>query len=283
MTGALSLTGCQPGTEPESEDAVSSRLTSSTSQREGAESAAQDENLGQSESTSSTGTGASAPAGETKPADNPEQGGGSSSPSSTAESAAPQTGDHAEAEPPAQTAGSLKLTAEGVPVEVRLASDGNYRYEYDQAEYGVATAENGSTLEITVTDLRPETDNGDNVVIYIPNQSYSLVTAVLRGSSVTLPPINGNLTVESNAGSLVASLPSGYSQMFQYTGNASSCSLSMGGVRDFAVSGKISTSAVSVPSGWPVYDMLSPSYSYTSGTGAAKINLDVTSSSFIFQ
>lgn len=85
-----------------------------------------------------------------------------------------------------------------------------------------------------------------------------------------------------NASSVMRSLPSDYNKTLNYTGNASSCSLSMGGVNDFAVSAKISTSAVLVPSGWPAYDMLRSEYSYTSGNGTAKINIDVTSSSFTF-
>ena len=67
------------------------------------------------------------------------------------------------------------------------------------------------------------------------------------------------------------------------TGNASSCSLSMNGLQDFAVSAKISTSAMAVPSGWPAYDMLSPDYRYKSKNGTAKINLNLTSSSFAFE
>lgn len=58
---------------------------------------------------------------------------------------------------------------------------------------------------------------------------------------------------------------------------------SMSNINDFAVSAKISTSAFSVPSGWPMYDMLSSNYNYTSGNGTAEINIDVTSSSFIFE
>lgn len=56
----------------------------------------------------------------------------------------------------------------------------------------------------------------------------------------------------------------------------------MGDINEFAVNAQISTSAVQVPSGWPTYDMLSSSYSYISGNGTAKINIDITSSSFAF-
>ncbi len=169
-----------------------------------------------------------------------------------------------------------------VPVEVRFASDGQYRYEYDKNEYAVTTTTNGSTFEIKVTDRKPETNNEDNVIVYIPDQSYGLITGVSEGSSLILPAINANITVTSNASSVMASLPSDYNKTLNYTGNTSSCSLSMGGVHDFAVNAKISTSSVSVPSSWPAYDMLSTSYDYTSGNGTSKINIDVTSSSFVF-
>lgn len=87
----------------------------------------------------------------------------------------------------------------------------------------------------------------------------------------------------SNASSVVLSLPSDYDKTLNYTGNASSCSLSMGDIQDVAVTAKISTSSVSVPNGWPAYDMLSSDYSYTSGDGTAKINIDITSGSFVFE
>ena len=168
-------------------------------------------------------------------------------------------------------------------MEVRLASDEQYSYEYDKDEYAVTTATNGSTFEIKVTDIKPEVDSGSNVVVYIPNQNYMLITGVSEGSSLILPAINANITVTSNASSIVIGLPSDYNKTLNYTGNASSCSLSINGINDFTVNAKISTSSVSVPNDWPAYDMLSSDYSYTSGNGAAEINIDVTSSSFVFE
>lgn len=186
---------------------------------------------------------------------------------------------------PEQTVSELKITAEGVPVEVRLAADGQYSYEYNKDKYTVTTATNGSTFEIKVSDIRAETGSGNqtNVIVYIPNQSYTLITGVSTGSSLILPAINVNITVTSNASSVIIDLPSDYNKTLNYTGNASSCSLSMSNINDFAVSASISTSAVSVPNSWPVYDMLSSNYNYTGGNGTAKINIDITSSSFIFE
>ena len=208
-----------------------------------------------------------------------------SEPASTTgtEPGASQTGNETEINLTEQTAGKLSITATGVPVEVRLADDGQYSYEYDENEYAVTTAADGSDFEIKITDIRPETDNGTNVVIYIPNQSNTHITGIFEGSSFVLPAINANITVTSNASSGMLSLPSDYNHTFNYTGDASSCSLSMGGIQDFAVSAEISTSAVQVPDGWPAYDMLGSSYSYTSGSGTAKLNLDITSSSFVFE
>lgn len=195
-----------------------------------------------------------------------------------------QNKDEAGADQPWETVSDLKITAEGVPVEVRLTGDGQYSYKYDKDEYAVTTAANGSTFEIKVTDIRPEVHSGDqtNVIVYIPDQSYALITGSAEGSSLILPAINANITVTSNASSVVVNLPADYNKTLNYTGNASSCSLSMSDINDFAVSAKISTSAVSVPNSWPAYDVLSSNYNYTGGNGTAKINIDVTSSSFIF-
>ena len=246
LAASFLLTGCQSGTEPEADTGdtgSSAAIASSAALSEKDESANSDEKADESASASGTETEA----------------GGS------------QTENEVETNQPEQTAGDLKITAEGVPVEVRLASDGQCSYEYDKDEYAVTTATNGSTFEIKVTDITPEIDSGGNVVVYIPDQSYTLITGVSTGSSLVLPAINANLTVTSNASSVVLNLPSDYDKTLSFTGNASSCTLSMSGIDDFAVSAKISTSTVAVPNGWPVYDMLSSNYYYASGDGTEEM------------
>lgn len=101
-----------------------------------------------------------------------------------------------------------------------------------------------------------------NTTIYIPDQSYARVAA---GSEGELPD------------------PAGHDKALAFTGSASSGSLSMAGVEDFAVSAEISPSMVSVPSDWPAYDMLRFDSAHTSGNGAAKIHIDRISSSFVFE
>ena len=96
--------------------------------------------------------------------------------------------------PQAEAVSDLHITAEGVPVEVRLAADGPYRCEYDDLHSGPELcARHGG----------------------------------LRGE---LPD------------------PAGHDKALAFTGSASSSSLSMAGIEDFAVSAEISTSMVSVPS-----------------------------------
>ena len=182
LAASFLLTGCQSGTEPEADTGdtgSSAAIASSAALSEKDESANSDEKADESASASGTETEA----------------GGS------------QTENEVETNQPEQTAGDLKITAEGVPVEVRLASDGQCSYEYDKDEYAVTTATNGSTFEIKVTDITPEIDSGGNVVVYIPDQSYTLITGVSTGSSLVLPAINANLTVTSNASSVVLSVP----------------------------------------------------------------------------
>lgn len=315
LAASFSLTGCQAGTEPEADtgDTVSSEvIESSAAQSEEGESAESeesestesepadreerestdrgkresvDEKADESEPASSTATESSIVPGEESPSvdkDDERVEERVSASSVVTETSVSQMENEVEASQPEQTVSDLRIIAEGVPVEVRLASDGQYSYEYDENEYAVTTAADGSAFEIKVTDISPGVDSGTNVVVYIPDQSYTLITGVSEGSSLILPAINANITVTGNASSVMLSLPSDYNKTLNYTGNASSCSLSMGGVNDFAVSAKISTSAVLVPSGWPAYDMLRSEYSYTSGNGTAKINIDVTSSSFTF-
>ncbi len=257
LIASFSLTGCQLATETKANmiDVVSSAVELNSAKIEENISADNNENANEIETISSTAT----------------------------ETNVSKTGNEVEVRQSEQNTDDLKITAEGVPVEVRLADNGQYSYEYDKEEYAVETAANDSTFEISVTDIRPEIDSGTNVVVYVPNQSYTLITGIFEGSSLMLPEINADITITSNASSVVLSLPSDYNKTLNFTGNASSCSLSMNNINDFAVNAKISTSAVSVPKSWPVYDMLSPNYNYTGGNGTAKINIDVTSSSFIFE
>ena len=252
---SFALTGCQSGTEPKTNtvDNVSSTVM--------------EQGVTLSE--------------ESKPVNNDE-----SEPDSNVvtEPSVPQN-ENEITNQPGKTVSDLKITAEGAPVEVRLASDGQYSYEYNKDEYAVTATTNGSTFEIKATDITPEVHSGNqiNVVVYIPNQRYTLITCVSEESSLILPVINANITVTSNASSVIITLPSDYNKTLNYTGNASSCSLFTSNINDFAVSANISTSSVSVPSSWPAYDMLSSNYNYTDGNGTAKINIDVTSGSFIFE
>ena len=100
--------------------------------------------------------------------------------SAVIESNVPQAEHEVETNQPEQTAGALKITAEGVPVEVRLASDGQYCYEYDKDKYIVTTTINGSAFEIKVAEMKSGVDTGEesNVTVYIPNQSYTLITGI---------------------------------------------------------------------------------------------------------
>lgn len=195
-----------------------------------------------------------------------------------------QTGSQIETRQPEQDVSELKITAEGAPVEVRLSDTGQYRYEYDKDKYTVTTAENGPVFEIKVAEITSGADTGESssVVISIPNQSYRLITGISEGSSLVLSAVNANMNVTGSASSVAVSLPPDYDKTINYTGNASSCSLSLNGVTDFTVTAKISASAVSVPDSWPACDMLSPSYSHSSGNGTAAINIDVANSSFAF-
>lgn len=185
---------------------------------------------------------------------------------------------------PEQMVDDLKMTVEGAPVEVRLASDEKCRYEYDQDKYTITTSSNDTTFEIKVTEIQSGAaiDDQSHVIIYIPNQAYTSITCVSEGSSLTLPVINTNMTVTSTASSVMFSLPSDYNQTFHYTAEASFCLLAMNGIDDYAINAKLSTSSMQVPSSWPAYDMLRSDYRYTSGNGTANINIDITNSSFVF-
>lgn len=178
---------------------------------------------------------------------------------------------------------NLKITADNANVDVQLASNGQYSYDYDSSKFTVTTATNGSTFEIKVT-AKPGATIGwnDGVTVYIPNQTYTLITGVSEKGGLNLPAVNANITVTNNSGAVSVRLPSNYSKTVNYTGVSASGSLAMNSNTNFAINAKFSTCAVSVPGGWPAYSNGSSSYSYTSGSGTAKINIDLTNCSFSF-
>lgn len=178
---------------------------------------------------------------------------------------------------------SLKITADNVNVDVQLASDEQYGCNYDNSKFTVATAINGSTFEITVTAKSgAEIGWNDRVTVYIPNQTYTLITGVSQQGGLSLPAVNANITVTNNSGAVSVMLPSNYSGTVNYTGVSGSGSLAMNGSTNFAVDANFSNCAVSVPGDWSAYNNGSSSYSYICGNGTAKININLMKCSFSF-
>lgn len=127
------LTGCQSGKEPasndkktdESESAPSTMAEPGAVPSEESEPTNHDKKADKSEATSSTGIGSSvAPSEEYEFQNNGE----------VSTLIVSQNENEIETNQPVQIASNLKITAEGVPVEVRLASDGQYSYEYNKDE-----------------------------------------------------------------------------------------------------------------------------------------------------
>ncbi|MDE7313724.1 MAG: hypothetical protein K2N87_19220 [Eubacterium sp.] len=177
----------------------------------------------------------------------------------------------------------LKIIAVNANVDVQLAGNGQYSYSYDRSKFTVTTAKGGQTFKIKVK-AKPGAANGweNRVIVYIPKQAYTSITGVAKKSGMSLPAVNANINVINSAGAVSISLPSNYSKTVNYTGVSGSGSLAMNGNTDFAVDAEFSVCAVAVPSRWPAYSNGSSSYSYTSGSGAAKINIKLKGCSFAF-
>lgn len=183
----------------------------------------------------------------------------------------------------ATSVSNLKIIAKNVNVDVLLASDGQYSYDYDSSKFTVTTATNGSTFKIKVTAKSGTKKIWKNrVIVYIPEQTYTLITGVSKKSGLSLPPINADITVKNKKGAVSVDLPSSYSKTVNYMGVSGSGSLTMGSITDFAINAKFSACAVSVPKSWSACSNGSSSYSYTSGSGTAKININLKNCSFAF-
>lgn len=183
----------------------------------------------------------------------------------------------------ASVGNKLKITADNANVDVQLSGNGQYSYDYDSSKFTVTTTKNGSTFEITVSaNLGAVIGFEDRVTVYIPDQTYEIITGVCEKGGLHLPAVNANITITNNAGAASVRLPSDYNKMVNYTGVSGSGSLAMGKCTDFAINAKFSACAISIPSNWPAYSNGNSSYSYTSGSGMAKINIDLTKCSFTF-
>ena len=140
---------------------------------------------------------------------------------------------------------------------------------------------NGAAFEIKVTG-KPDAAFRweDRVMIYIPAQTYDLITGVSEKGGLKLSSLNTDMDVINNAGSVMVNLPSDYDRTLNYTGASASGAVILNGNADFAVSAKFTSCAVTVPDSWPVCGNGSSEYSYTSGSGTAKVNLELTNSAF---
>ena len=189
----------------------------------------------------------------------------------------------AEAEVANTLAGSnLKITANNANVDVQLSGNGQYSYNYDSSKFTVSTATNEATFEITVSANQGAVIGfEDRVTVYIPDQAYALITGVSEKGGLNLPEINANINVTNNEGAASVRLPSDYSKTVNYTGVSGAGSLVMNYNTDFVVNVKYSNSAVSGLNNWPMFGS-NGDYNYTSGNGAAKINVDLSKCAFSF-
>lgn len=175
----------------------------------------------------------------------------------------------------------LKIIAKNVNVDVRLASNGQYSYDYDSSKFTVTIDTNGSIFKIKVTAKSGATKSWKNrIIVYIPDQTYTLITGISKKSGLNLPAVNADITVKNKKGAVSVSLPFNYSKIINYRGVSGSGSLTMGSTTDFAINAKFSACAISVPKSWSACSNGSSSYSYTSGNGTAKINVKLKKCSF---
>ena len=117
-------------------------------------------------------------------------------------------------------------------------------------------------------------------MICIPAQTYDLITGVSEKGGLKLSGLNTDIDVTNNTGSVMIDLPSDYDRTLNYTGASASGAVILNGNADFSVSAKFTSCSVTVPDTWPVCGNGSSEYSYTSGSGIAKVNIELTNASF---
>lgn len=176
----------------------------------------------------------------------------------------------------------LKITADHANVDVQFASDGQYSFDYDSSKFTVTAATDESTFEIIVSaDLEAIIGFEDRVTVYIPDQTYDLITGISEKGGLHLPEIDADITITNNAGAASVRLPSDYCKTLNYTGISGAGSLVMNNNTDFSVNVSYSVSAVSGLRSWPMFGG-SGDYIYRSGDGTAKINVALTKCAFSF-
>ena len=164
-------------------------------------------------------------------------------------------------------------------VTIEESTNDAFSYDYDSAKFDVNTSTKDSTMTIEVAHIEGvATELLDRVIIYIPNKEYDLITVNGDAAGVGLPKINANYDVNAINSAIRADIFEGYNKTMDINLETSSSSIDfLKGSKDFTLTIDptfSSSCVVEFPNFTPM-----KKYSYTDGTGVAKINMTASMSS----
>ncbi|SDL51466.1 M56 family metallopeptidase [Paenibacillus jilunlii] len=181
---------------------------------------------------------------------------------------------------------NIKLHIDNANVMVKFAENDQFLYDYDKAKHRITYKIIDSNMEIKVENLKaphgasvPEA-LADMIIIYIPDRSYNNVTVDETYSGVSLPELNAKLHLTSNNGSMSIQIPEDFNKVIDLAHTNGSGLLNIDAkAKNYAVNLTSKDSSVSTSPGLPVFINGRP-WEYKNGNGAAKINIDLSKSSF---
>lgn len=177
---------------------------------------------------------------------------------------------------------NLNIIAANCNVVVKLSATGKYKYEYDTSKFVVTKAKDDLTMNLIVERKKGASiELMDQVLIYIPKQSYGKIRAISNKAGLSLPKLNTNYAIINNSGAVRVGVPKGFSKTITYIGTKGSGGINMKGITSgFRVQIKADTSAIALPKEFPAYNSGNNNYTYQYKKGTAKFIIQLNNCSF---
>lgn len=173
----------------------------------------------------------------------------------------------------------INLTVDSCNVQVEQSESDQFEYQYDEEKYSLTETRLNHVLTITLSKTSDTAEWTDLVIIKIPAKDYEKI--VVRGikSGISLPAgINASYDVLNDGGAIAMNIAKGFTQTIDLTCSEGSGALIFNeGATDYTLT--VHSKASAIGTDFPSFKP-NQQYVYTSGTGGAKITLNIKDSAF---
>lgn len=176
---------------------------------------------------------------------------------------------------------NLQIDVQDANVIIRPSDDGTFKYDIDSTIHKLTTAQDGSTLIITLESTgKGNTSGMDMDVIYVPDTSYGTVTVNAEQAGVSLPSLDADYEIAGSDSAVSVRVSESFNRNIKLSLEESSGSLVIDpAAGNYTLSLDEEGSAISLPDSFPEY-YYQRDYQYTAGNGLAQIDLKLQESAF---